>query len=139
MKNAASMFSISETIHIELLYTVRKKIIALMVCIYLHRDNELYLSSFDTDQNNKLSAFHNKGKYNAHIEIPSYYLREGEYTLSCGAGISNNSQGSHNPKEVLCFHVHTKDIDCYARSYHPNRCGHFLLGHPWQVKVEPLP
>ena len=65
-----NIFSISESIFIELIYEVRKKILALMVRVYIHKDGELFLATFDTDQDDKLAASHDKGKYTARIDIP---------------------------------------------------------------------
>lgn len=133
LKNGKPIYDLDDEISLEVQYEVRNKVIGGVVTLELcdAKSNTIYLS-FDSDQSPELLEERNKGVYKVKIVLPRKILKPGEYYISLGTGIANQSKLSYF-KSCLSFEVVPTKIYSSFLSYDSRRVGLIRSDICWEL------
>jgi lipopolysaccharide transport system ATP-binding protein len=141
IKNTAgdlnNYFSINDIIVVEIEYEAKKRVIDLMIGLFIYKNDELYILSYITDSNSEYESGHEKGIYKAAVKIPSLFLPNGEYLFWVHAGIANTNT-SHKPDQGIKVFIHSDVPNIALKSFHPGRQAKVLLSSKWEVEKKEI-
>ena len=126
-------FDVFDEINIQILIEVKRVLKNSVLTLSVLKNDEIIVSSFDTDFDNTTLLKREPGVYNVELNMSTNIFKPGNYTVSLKTGIVN-SETFNNYENCLSFEILLGDFDDFSSSFSSRRNGIVTLPLEWIKK-----